>query len=61
MTIKAKVAPTPTNINLIIGQVKFDDKQVLIVDDNATNRKILHLQTQSWGMEPNLVASASEA
>ncbi|NEQ40310.1 MAG: response regulator [Okeania sp. SIO3I5] len=60
-TIKAKVAPTITNINLIPGQVKFDDKQVLIVDDNATNRKILHLQTQSWGIQPNSVASASEA
>lgn len=61
LTIQAKVAPTITNINLIPGQVKFDDKQVLIVDDNATNRKILHLQTQSWGMQPHSVASASEA
>ena len=49
-TIKAKVEPIPKNINLIPGKVKFDHKQVLIVDDNATNRKILHLQTQSWGI-----------
>ncbi|MDJ0519180.1 MAG: ATP-binding protein [Trichodesmium sp. MO_231.B1] len=60
-TIKAKVEPIPKNINLIPGKVKFDHKQVLIVDDNATNRKILHLQTQSWGMQLHSVASASEA
>ncbi len=60
-TIKAKVAPNSTNINLITGEVKFNDKQVLIVDDNSTNRKILNLQTKYWGMEPHSVASASQA
>ncbi|MEB3340821.1 CHASE domain-containing protein [Okeania sp.] len=60
-TIKAKVGVIPTNINLIPGEAKFDDKQILIVDDNATNRKILHLQTQSWGVEPHSVGSGSEA
>ncbi|WP_426547505.1 CHASE domain-containing protein [Dapis sp. BLCC M126] len=60
-TIKAKVGVIPTNINLIPEQVQFENKQVLIVDDNATNRQILHLQTQSWGMQPHSVASASEA
>ena len=60
-TIKAQVAPTPTNPNLVPEQVKFEGKQVLIVDDNATNRKILNLQTKSWGIHPHSVVSASEA
>jgi CheY-like chemotaxis protein len=34
---------------------------VLIVDDNATNRRILRLQTGSWGMLPSETASPGEA
>ncbi|HSG42769.1 MAG TPA: GAF domain-containing protein, partial [Anaerolineales bacterium] len=31
-------------------QPALQDKRVLIVDDNATNRRILKLQTEKWGM-----------
>ena len=34
---------------------------MLIVDDNATNRRILVLQAQSWGMQPRDTASPAEA
>jgi len=34
---------------------------VLIVDDNATNRRILRLQTEAWGMQPRTATSAAEA
>ncbi|MEM8642285.1 MAG: response regulator [Cyanobacteria bacterium P01_G01_bin.54] len=36
-------------------------KRVLIVDDNATNRHLLLLQTQAWGMTPTLTASGQQA
>ncbi|MCS6851140.1 MAG: response regulator [Gemmataceae bacterium] len=38
--------PTPA------GPVRIDDLPVLIVDDNATNRRILHEVLSSWKMKP---------
>jgi len=37
------------------------NKRLLIVDDNATNRQILTLQTQQWGMQPVVASSGKEA
>jgi CheY-like chemotaxis protein len=42
-------------------QPQLTGKRVLIVDDNATNRRILTLQTESWGMIPESVVSGPEA
>lgn len=42
-------------------QPELRGKRLLIVDDNATNRRILTLQTQSWGMRPHTTGSAREA
>ncbi|NIA52975.1 response regulator [Massilia sp. TW-1] len=36
-------------------------RRILIVDDNATNRRILMKQALSWGMQPLAAASAIEA
>jgi CheY-like chemotaxis protein len=36
-------------------------KKLLIVEDNATHRQILNLQSQSWGMQPHTAESGKEA
>ncbi|MEQ9238749.1 response regulator [Coleofasciculus sp. E2-BRE-01] len=47
--------------NISINQPQLAGRRVLIVDDNATNRQILTLQTQSWGMIPQAVESGEDA
>ncbi|MCF8215266.1 MAG: response regulator [Chlorobium sp.] len=36
-------------------------KRILVVDDNATNRSLLKLLLESWGMDVSVAASAGEA
>ncbi len=43
------------------GQQQLSGKRVLVVDDNATNRRIVDLQTTRWGMHPMSVASGEQA
>jgi PAS domain S-box-containing protein len=43
------------------GQQQLSSKRVLVVDDNATNRRIVDLQTTRWGMHPMSVASGEQA
>ncbi|MGE5376355.1 MAG: GAF domain-containing protein, partial [Bacteroidota bacterium] len=42
-------------------QPALQDKRVLIVDDNATNRRILRLQTEKWGMDAHETEYPREA
>ncbi|MCB0211226.1 MAG: response regulator [Anaerolineae bacterium] len=60
-TIQAESIPNVTYSHLHEIQPKLKGKRVLIVDDNTTNRRILELQTQSWGMIPQTTAFPSEA
>ena len=49
-TETAKVSQRKTARDIKGIQFILQDKRVLIVDDNATNRRILALQTEKWGM-----------
>ncbi len=60
-SILAQAAPRSERPYLENSQPQLAGKRILIVDDNATNRSILTLQTQSWGMNPCAFASAQEA
>ncbi|HXD10440.1 MAG TPA: response regulator, partial [Anaerolineales bacterium] len=46
----AKVTERKTDRDIKGIQPTLQNKRVLIVDDNATNRRILKLQTEKWGM-----------
>ena len=56
-TIALDIAATPT----AAGAISLSDVPVLIVDDNAVNRRILESQVLGWGMRPTVVSSGSEA
>jgi PAS domain S-box-containing protein len=60
-TLLAEAAPAGLRPYLDTSQPLLAGKHLLIVDDNATNRSILTLQTQSWGMLPSAYASGKEA
>jgi PAS domain S-box-containing protein len=60
-TIQAEAALAPVRAYLQGPQPDLSGKRLLIVDDNATNRLILTLQAQSWGMFPRSTASPVEA
>jgi CheY-like chemotaxis protein len=60
-TIRAKAASAPARAYRQGTQPQLSGKRVLIVDDNATNRHVLTLQTRSWGMLPQATAFSSQA
>jgi signal transduction histidine kinase len=59
-TIQAEAAPRPPRPYLRGIQSDLTGKRVLIVDDNATNRQILTLQVEAWGMHPQTTGSPHE-
>ncbi|HEY4956269.1 MAG TPA: response regulator, partial [Caldimonas sp.] len=62
-TIEAPVAELPTSRrrDFVGAQPELLGQRVLIVDDNATNRRILSLQAGKWGMVTRDTESPREA
>jgi CheY-like chemotaxis protein len=62
-TIVAKAAPPSTQFchKEQHQPTQLAGKRLLIVEDNATHRKILTLQAQSWGMHAHATESGAEA
>ena len=58
-TISATVAPEPKQEKTL--ENRLASQQLLIVDDNATNRQILTLQAQTWSMNSHAVESGAKA
>ncbi|MEO6569036.1 MAG: response regulator, partial [Opitutaceae bacterium] len=46
---------------LAVGKSHLEGRRLLIVDDNATNRRILTTLASAWGMIPRAAASGAEA
>jgi CheY-like chemotaxis protein len=62
-TIQTQVVALPERSQRDLRGIQpyLDGKRVLIVDDNATNRRILNLQLGKWGMHTHDTESAQEA
>jgi GAF domain-containing protein/CheY-like chemotaxis protein len=62
-SIQASIAVlSPIRQRDFVGvQPELQEKRLLVVDDNATNRRVLELQTAKWGMSPHATASPLEA
>ena len=60
-TVTLPLGEVPTENPLQDIQSKLAGKKLLIVDDNATNRRILTLQAQAWSMQPTAASGPAQA
>jgi two-component system sensor histidine kinase/response regulator len=51
----------PLSTPASVEEIDLQNLSVLVVDDNMTNRRILHDMLTHWGMQPTTAGSGSEA
>ncbi|MEO0803037.1 MAG: response regulator [Cyanobacteria bacterium J06642_2] len=60
-TIRAAIAASQPRRYLSNQIPELNNANILIVDDNATNRRILEQQCRAWGMKTEIAASGQQA
>ena len=60
-TVKGRATASREPVTWSGEQPDLADKRVLVVDDNATNQRILEKYALSWGMRPTLATNGPDA
>ncbi len=60
-TVQAMPVPMPHKPRWAVPNPAFAGKRLLVVDDNATNRRILQLHARAWGLDSVEVESGAQA
>ena len=59
-TLFTKATCSRRRVNFLTSSAVLTDRQVLIVDDGEINRRILRIQTERWGMIPQVFERPAE-
>ena len=59
-TLFTKATCSRRRVNFLTSSAVLKDRQVLIVDDGEINRRILRIQTERWGMIPQVFDKPAE-
>jgi two-component system, sensor histidine kinase and response regulator len=60
-TARFGIQRRPLTVSMPVGRIDVRDLPVMVVDDNATNRRIMHEMLTHWGMRPTTVESGLAA
>jgi two-component system, sensor histidine kinase and response regulator len=60
-TVRLPIQPNPATPRCLMALEEFHGTPVLVVDDNATNRRILEQTLFAWGLEPTVCESGAQA